>query len=219
MSILESNFKTDIKNFDSIEDILQDFADGKMVIMLDNEDRENEGDLIIAAEKATPEAINFMIKYGRGLVCLILTEERCKQLDLELMVPGNNNLAPFGTRFTVSIEAAHGVTTGISASDRAKTIAACIKQDAKPCDIVKPGHMFPIMAQPGGVLTRPGHTEACIDLAKLSGYTVPAAVLVEILNDDGSMARRDDLLAFAAVHNLKIGSIADLIRYRLDNNI
>lgn len=206
------------KTFDKMEDIIADFKQGKMVILLDDEDRENEGDLLIAAECVTAADINFMAKYGRGLICLTLTEKRCKQLNLPLMVSDKkNNNAPFGTRFTVSVEAAQGVTTGISAADRATTIQACIKDDASPYDIVQPGHIFPIMAQPGGVLTRAGHTEANCDLARLAGFKSEAAVLVEILNEDGTMARRDDLLAFAQRHGLKIGTIADLIKYRLNN--
>lgn len=205
--------------FDTIQDILHDFALGKMVIMLDDESRENEGDLIIAAEKVTPEDINFMIKYGRGLVCLALTQEHCKKLDLDLMVAVDNNNSRFGTKFTVSVEAADGVTTGISAYDRATTIRACVKPDASPRDIVKPGHIFPIMAHSGGVLSRAGHTEACVDLAVLTAMSTSAAVLVEILNDDGTMARRDDLFIFAKKHNLKIGTIADLIKYRLQHDV
>lgn len=205
-------------SFDSIDDIIADFKLGKMVVMLDDEDRENEGDLLIAAEKVTPSDINFMATYGRGLICLVLTEERCKQLNLPLMVDYENNNTKFGTRFTVSVEAARGVTTGISVFDRATTIKACINKDATAEDLVRPGHMFPIMARSGGVLSRAGHTEASCDLARLSGLE-PAAVLVEILNEDGSMARRDDLLKFAKHHNLRVGTIADLIKYRLKNNI
>lgn len=205
-----------IKNqFNTIAEIVDDFRQGKMVIILDDENRENEGDLIIAAEKVTAADINFMARYGRGLICVLLTEERCAQLNLPLMVTSDYNRSPFGTRFTVSVEAAKGVTTGISAADRAVTIHACIKKDAVPSDLVRPGHIFPIMARTGGVLERRGHTEAAIDLARLSGLE-PAGVLVEILNEDGSMARRDDLFIFAKRHNLKIGTIADLIEYRLN---
>jgi len=204
-----------VKNhFNTVAEIIADFRKGKMVIILDDENRENEGDLIIAAEKVTAADINFMARYGRGLICLLLTQERCAQLDLPLMVRSDDNSSPFGTRFTVSVEAAEGVTTGISAADRATTIHSCIKKDAVPSDLVKPGHIFPIMARNGGVLERRGHTEAGIDLARLSGFE-PAGVLVEILNEDGTMARRDDLFEFAKEHNLKIGTIADLIEYRL----
>ncbi|MBS9777218.1 MAG: 3,4-dihydroxy-2-butanone-4-phosphate synthase [Gammaproteobacteria bacterium] len=197
----------------TIDEILADLAAGKMVIMMDDEDRENEGDLIIAADAVTPEAINFMAKHGRGLICLPITEERANHLKLWPQSMSNN--ARFSTNFTVSIEAAEGVTTGISAADRAVTIKAATSANAKPEDIVQPGHIFPIVAQPGGVLTRAGHTEASCDLAKLSGFS-PAAVIVEILNDDGSMARRPDLEVFAKEHDLKIGTIADLIEYRLE---
>ena len=185
-----------------------------MVIIMDDEDRENEGDLVMAAEFVRPEDINFMARYGRGLVCLTLTGERCQQLRLPLMVSDNN--AAFSTNFTVSIEAAEGVTTGISASDRAKTILSAVAKDAKPEDIVQPGHIFPIRARDGGVLNRAGHTEAGCDLARLAGVE-PAAVIVEILNDDGSMARRPELEVFAKQHKLKIGTIADLIHYRTEN--
>jgi len=195
----------------SIEDIVADFKAGKMVILVDEEDRENEGDLVLAADFVTPEAINFMAKHGRGLICLTLTDERCAQLGLDLMV--GKNRAPLGTAFTVSIEAATGVTTGISAADRATTIQAAVKRDARPSDIVMPGHIFPLMAQPGGVLKRAGHTEAGCDLAALAGCT-PAAVICEILKDDGTMARLPDLVEFAKQHDLKIGAIADLIQYR-----
>ncbi|MGY0399115.1 MAG: bifunctional 3,4-dihydroxy-2-butanone-4-phosphate synthase/GTP cyclohydrolase II [Ostreibacterium sp.] len=196
----------------TIDEILADLAKGKMVIMMDDEDRENEGDLIMAADAVTPEAINFMAKYGRGLICLPITETRANHLKLWPQSMSNN--ARFSTNFTVSIEAAKGVTTGISAADRAVTIKAATAVDASPEDIVQPGHIFPIVAQPGGVLTRAGHTEASCDLAKLSGFN-PAAVIVEILNDDGTMARRPDLEAFAKTHQLKMGTIADLIEYRL----
>ncbi len=196
----------------TIEEILADLAEGKMVIIMDDEDRENEGDLVMAADKVTPEAINFMAKHGRGLICLPMTEERANRL--KLYPQSVNNSARFSTNFTVSIEAAEGVTTGISAADRAQTIKAAIAADAKPEDVVQPGHVFPIIAQPGGVLTRAGHTEASCDLAKLAGFS-PAGVIVEILNDDGTMARRPDLEVFAKNHGLKIGTIADLIEYRL----
>jgi len=200
----------------STAEIIDDLRQGKMVIIMDDEDRENEGDLIMAAEKVTPEAINFMARFGRGLICLTLTEDRCRELRLPLMV--TDNQTPYSTNFTVSIEAAHGVTTGISASDRALTVQVAVKKDSKPDDLVQPGHIFPLKAQPGGVLTRAGHTEAGCDLAQLAGCS-PAAVIVEILNDDGSMARRPDLEKFAQTHNLKIGTIADLISYRLENEM
>ncbi|MGQ0699226.1 MAG: bifunctional 3,4-dihydroxy-2-butanone-4-phosphate synthase/GTP cyclohydrolase II [Panacagrimonas sp.] len=185
-----------------------------MVVLMDDEDRENEGDLIMAASLVRPEDINFMARYGRGLICLTLTAERCRQLRLPPMVVHGDDL--HRTAFTVSIEAAEGVTTGISAFDRACTIRAAVKPDAKPTDLVQPGHIFPLMAQPGGVLARAGHTEAGCDLARLAGLDA-ASVIVEILNEDGTMARRPDLEKFAREHNLKIGTIADLIRYRLDN--
>ncbi|GAB4117201.1 MAG: 3,4-dihydroxy-2-butanone-4-phosphate synthase [Wenzhouxiangellaceae bacterium] len=197
-----------------IAELLEDIRQGRMVIMMDDEDRENEGDLIMAASMVRPEDINFMARYGRGLICLPLTRERCRQLNLGLMV--SDNMARFATNFTVSIEAAEGVTTGISAYDRAHTIRTAVKPDADAADLTQPGHIFPLMAQPGGVLTRAGHTEAAVDLALLAGLE-PAAVLVEILNEDGTMARRKDLHRFAAEHQLKIGTIADLIRYRLHN--
>jgi 3,4-dihydroxy 2-butanone 4-phosphate synthase/GTP cyclohydrolase II len=194
-----------------ITDIIADVRTGRMVVLVDEEDRENEGDLLIAAEYVTPEAINFMARHARGLICLTLTEDRCRQLGLPLMVA--NNRSPLGTNFTVSIEAAEGVTTGISAADRARTVQAAIRPDARPEDLVQPGHVFPLMAQEGGVLVRAGHTEAGCDLARLAGLT-PAAVICEILKDDGEMARLPDLVEFAARHGLKIGTIADLIHYR-----
>ncbi len=198
----------------SIEAILEDYKQGKMIILLDDEDRENEGDLIIPAATCTKEDINFMATHGRGLICLTLTQERCKQLNLPLMVAQNNDAN--GTNFTVSIEAVEGVTTGISAADRAKTVLDAVAPNAKPADIVQPGHIFPLMAQPGGVLIRPGHTEAGCDLARLAGLE-PASVIVEILNEDGSMARRDDLEIFAEKHQIKWGTIEDLISYRVEN--
>lgn len=194
-----------------ITEIIDELKAGRMVILVDEEDRENEGDLLIAAEFADAEAINFMARYGRGLICLTLTEERCRQLNLPLMVATNRS--PLGTNFTVSIEAAEGVTTGISAADRARTVQAAIRPDASPRDLVQPGHIFPLMAQEGGVLVRAGHTEAGCDLARLAGLT-PAAVICEILKDNGEMARMPDLEEFAARHGLKIGTIADLIHYR-----
>lgn len=198
----------------NIEDILADIRQGKMVILMDDEDRENEGDLIMAAECVRAEDINFMARYGRGLICLTLTQERCQQLHLPPMV--NDNHAAHGTNFTVSIEAAKGVTTGISAADRAVTIRAAVAKEAKPSDLVQPGHIFPLMAQPGGVLRRAGHTEAGCDLARLANLE-PAAVIVEVLNEDGSMARRTDLEQFARQHQLKIGTVADLIHYRVEH--
>jgi 3,4-dihydroxy 2-butanone 4-phosphate synthase/GTP cyclohydrolase II len=195
----------------SIPEIVNELRHGKMVVLVDEEDRENEGDLVMAAEFITPEAINFMAKYGRGLICLTLTRERCEQLGLRRMV--DHNQSSHGTNFTVSIEAAEGVTTGISAADRARTIQAAVARHARPSDIVQPGHIFPLMAQDGGVLMRAGHTEAGCDLAALAGMQA-AAVICEIMNDDGSMARLPDLLEFARTHALKIGTIADLIQYR-----
>ncbi|WP_439641721.1 bifunctional 3,4-dihydroxy-2-butanone-4-phosphate synthase/GTP cyclohydrolase II [Nevskia sp.] len=202
------------RGLDSTEEIIADIKAGKMVVIMDDEDRENEGDLIMAAVHCRPEDINFMARYGRGLICLTLTADRCRQLRLPPMVAYGDDLHQ--TAFTVSIEASQGVTTGISAHDRAVTVRAAVKADARPEDLVQPGHIFPLMAQPGGVLTRAGHTEAGCDLARLAGLE-PASVIVEILNDDGTMARRPDLEVFAREHNLKIGTIADLIRYRLHN--
>ena len=198
----------------SIEEIVEDIRQGKMVVLMDDEDRENEGDLIMAAELVRADDINFMATYGRGLICLTLTQGRCEQLNLPLMVKNNNDL--HSTNFTLSIEAAKGVTTGISAADRAVTVRAAVAVDAKPTDIVQPGHVFPLKAQPGGVLTRAGHTEAGCDLARMANLE-PASVIVEILNEDGSMARRPDLEKFAKQHNLKIGTVADLIHYRMQN--
>jgi 3,4-dihydroxy 2-butanone 4-phosphate synthase/GTP cyclohydrolase II len=199
--------------FSDVEEIVADIRDGRMVIMVDDENRENEGDLIMAAEKVRPEDINYMARYGRGLICLTLSRERCAQLRLPLMVHDTDE--HHATNFTLSIEAAEGITTGISAHDRAMTVQAAVAGDAKPEDLRQPGHVFPVMAQPGGVLIRAGHTEAGCDLARLAGLE-PAAVIVEILNDDGSMARRPDLEVFSREHNVKIGTIADLIRYRME---
>jgi len=201
-------------NLNSVEEIIEDLRQGRMVILMDDEDRENEGDLVMAASMVRADDINFMARYGRGLICLTLTHERCHQLDLPPMV--ESNTAQRSTAFTVSIEAADGVTTGISAADRATTVRAAVAQDATPSDLVQPGHVFPLAAEAGGVLTRAGHTEAGCDLARLAGYE-PAAVIVEILNEDGTMARRPDLEAFASEHGLKIGTIADLIHYRIQN--
>ncbi len=200
--------------FNTIDEILADLRLGKMAVLMDDEDRENEGDLIMAAECVRPEDVNFMARFGRGLICLTLTRERCRQLRLPLMVSDTDS--SHRTNFTLSIEAAEGVTTGISAHDRAQTVKAAVAPTAKPEDLRQPGHIFPLMAQPGGVLTRAGHTEAGCDLARLAGFS-PAAMIVEILNDDGTMARRPDLERFAKIHGLKIGTIADLIRYRLKN--
>ena len=197
---------------DSTEDIVNAIRAGEMVVILDDEDRENEGDLVMAAAKVRAEDVNFMARYGRGLICLTLTRQRCEQLRLPLMV--SNTDAKQATNFTISIEAAEGVTTGISAHDRARTILAAVALGARPDDLRQPGHIFPLMAQPGGVLTRAGHTEAGCDLARHAGLEA-AAVIVEILNEDGAMARRDDLMRFAHRHSLKIGTIADLIEYRL----
>jgi len=192
-------------------EIIADLAAGRMVILVDDEERENEGDLVLAAEFVTPEAINFMARYGRGLICLTLTEEKCRQLELPPMV--SNNRSPHRTAFTVSIEAAEGVTTRISAADRAQTVRAATRADASARDLVQQGHSFPLQPQPGGVLVRAGHTEAGCDLSKLAGLR-PAAVICEILKEDGEMARLPDLIEFAAVHGLKVGTIADLIHYR-----
>ncbi len=198
----------------TVEEIIDDIRQGKMVILMDDEDRENEGDLVIAAECVRTEDINFMAKNARGLICLTLSRERCDYLNLRPMV--NKNATQFHTNFTASIEAATGVTTGISAADRARTIQVAVARDTKPEDIVQPGHVFPIMAQPGGVLQRAGHTEAGCDLARLAGFS-PAAAIVEIMNEDGTMARRPDLEKFAEQHGLKIGTIVDLIHYRIAN--
>lgn len=204
---------TDEIVLNSIPELLDDIREGRMVVLMDDEERENEGDLVMAASKVRPEDINFMARFGRGLICLPLTRERCRQLSLPLMV--NRNQAHYRTNFTVSIEAAEGITTGISAYDRAHTIRSAVKPDAGPEDISQPGHVFPLMYAPGGVLARAGHTEASVDLAMMAGLE-PAAVLVEILNEDGSMARRPELLSFAKEHGLKIGTIANLIRYRME---
>jgi len=199
----------------TIEEIIGDIRNGKMVILMDDEDRENEGDLIVAAEKVNPEIINFMATKARGLICLTLTGGRCDFLKLPSMVQGESG-GHFDTPFTVSIEAAEGVTTGISAADRAKTIRAAVNPKSKPEDIVQPGHVFPLRAKPGGVLSRAGHTEAGCDLTRLAGLA-PASAIVEIMNEDGTMARRPDLEVFAKEHGLKIGTIADLIHYRILN--
>jgi 3,4-dihydroxy 2-butanone 4-phosphate synthase/GTP cyclohydrolase II len=197
-----------------IPELVADLAAGKMVILVDEEDRENEGDLILAADHVTPEAINFMARHARGLICLTLTRERCERLQLPPMTSRNG--AQHGTAFTVSIEAATGVTTGISAADRARTVQAAVRREAKPSDLVQPGHIFPLQAQDGGVLMRAGHTEAGCDLAAMAGLT-PAAVICEVMNDDGTMARLPDLVAFAERHGLRIGTIASLIEHRSRN--
>ncbi len=197
-----------------IEEIIAEIGAGRMVILVDEEERENEGDLVLAAEHVTPEAINFMVKHARGLVCLTLTEARCKQLGLAQMA--RDNKSPYNTAFTISIEAYEGVTTGISAHDRARTVQAAVAANATPDDIVQPGHIFPIMARPGGVLVRAGHTEAGCDLAQMAGCE-PTSVICEILKDDGAMARLPDLIDFARLHGLKIGTVADLIAYRSRN--
>lgn len=211
MTTPDSNLNTQIS---PVEDIVAELAAGRMVVVVDDEDRENEGDLLMAADHVTPEAINFMARYGRGLICLTLTAQRCAQLQLPMMVSANGS--PYGTNFTVSIEAAQGVTTGISAQDRAVTVLAAVAPTASPADIVQPGHIFPLRAMDGGVLVRAGHTEAGCDLARMAGAS-PAAVICEILKDDGTMARLPDLLPFAAQHGLKVGTIADLIKYRAEH--
>jgi len=198
----------------SVEELIADIRAGKMVVLMDDEDRENEGDIVMAAEHCRAEDINFMARHARGLICMPMTRERCQQLDLPLMVQANNS--GYGTKFTVSIEAATGVTTGISAADRARTVQVAAMREAKASDIVQPGHIFPLMAEPGGVLHRAGHTEAACDLPRLAGLE-PAGVICEIMNDDGTMARRPDLEKFAELHGLKIGTIADLIHYRVVN--
>ena len=196
------------------EEIIEDIRQGKMVILMDDEDRENEGDLVIAAQRVQAEDINFMARYARGLICLTLTEDRCRQLDLPLMV--RDNRSAHSTAFTVTIEAAEGVSTGISAGDRARTVQAAVSPNARPQDLVQPGHIFPLMSQSGGVLSRAGHTEAGCDLARIAGFD-PSAVIVEVMNEDGTMARRPQLEQFAKEHGLKIGTIADLIHYRALN--
>jgi 3,4-dihydroxy 2-butanone 4-phosphate synthase / GTP cyclohydrolase II len=201
-------------NLAKIEEVIEDLKQGKMIILVDDEDRENEGDLTLAAEKVTPEAINFMAKYGRGLICLSLAPEIIEQLKLPLMV--QDNRSPYKTAFTVSIEAREGVTTGISAADRARTIAVAVSDNAKPDDLVQPGHVFPLRSRRGGVLFRTGQTEGSVDLARIAGLK-PAGVICEIMNDDGTMARMPDLVKFAKAHGLKIASIADLIAYRMRN--
>ena len=200
----------------SVPELIEDIRQGKMIILVDDEDRENEGDLVLAADHITPGAVNFMIKEARGLVCLTVTEEQASRLNLPLMVQDEFNFSPNKTSFTVSIEASQGVSTGISAADRAETIRVASNPQAQPNDVVSPGHIFPIRAQRGGVLKRAGHTEASVDMAKLAGLN-PSAVVCEIINDDGTMARVPDLYRFAKKHDIKMGTIADLIKYRIEN--
>jgi 3,4-dihydroxy 2-butanone 4-phosphate synthase/GTP cyclohydrolase II len=200
----------------SVEAAIEDIRAGKMVILVDDADRENEGDLCLAAERVTPEAINFMARFGRGLICLSLTEEQLERLHLSMMVPDYENNSGFGTAFTVTIEAREGVTTGISAADRAKTVLTAINPEAHPNDLARPGHVFPLRAREGGVLRRAGQTEGSVDLARLAGL-IPAGVICEIMNDDGTMARMPDLIEFGKLHGIKIVTIADLIQYRLRN--
>lgn len=199
-------------NISTTEEIISEFRKGRMAVVMDDENRENEGDVICPATACTPEVINFMAQHARGLICLALSKQRCEQLDLHLMVKENH--APFSTAFTTSIEAAHGVTTGISATDRSRTVQAAVAPDAKPEDIVKPGHVFPLIAMEGGVLVRTGHTEASTDFARLAGLE-PAAVICEVMKDDGTMARRADLEEFCEKHQLKLGTVADLVEYRM----
>ena len=200
--------------FTPIELLIEELKQGRPIVMVDDANRENEGDVILPAHNVTAEKINFLVKHARGLVCLSLTQSRCEQLNLPLMVPNNGNGAKFGTNFTLSIEAAEGVTTGISAQDRAKTILAAVSPNAQPGDIVQPGHIFPIIAQPGGVLERAGHTEASTDMMRLAGLE-PASVICEIMNEDGTMAQGQDLENFCGQHDLKMGTIEDLIAYRM----
>jgi 3,4-dihydroxy 2-butanone 4-phosphate synthase/GTP cyclohydrolase II len=202
------------QSIQNVHRALEDIRAGRMVILVDDEDRENEGDLVMAAEKVTPEAINFMARFARGLICLSLTDEKVRQLDLPMMV--DENRSSRSTAFTISIEARHGVSTGISAADRAHTVRVAVAPDARPADLVSPGHVFPLRARPGGVLQRTGHTEGSVDLARLAGLGA-AGVICEIMNDDGTMARMGDLVRFAEQHGLRILSIADLIQYRLEH--
>ena len=206
---------SDNRSLSNVEDIIEDARNGRMFILVDDENRENEGDLVIPAQMATPEAINFMAKYGRGLICLALTGERLSQLDIPMMP--RHNSSRHQTAFTVSIEARDGVTTGISASDRARTVAVAVDPTKGPTDIVCPGHIFPLEAREGGVLVRAGHTEAAVDISRLAGLN-PSGVICEIMNEDGTMARMPDLIQYAQIHKLKIGTIADLIAYRLRND-
>ena len=201
--------------FNTVEELINDIAEGKMVILLDDEDRENEGDLVCAAELVSPDIVNFMASKGKGLICLTLTSDKCAHLDLPMMT--EKNKANHGTAFTVSIEAASGISTGISAADRSHTIKTAVAKNSKSNDIVQPGHIFPLKAMDGGVLNRAGHTEAACDLSKLAGLE-PAGVICEIMNDDGTMARRDDLIKFGEKHDIKVGTIADLIDFRLSSD-
>lgn len=214
MSLSSSQDSSAAPRLARIEELIEDIRQGKMVILMDDEDRENEGDIIMAAEKVEAEHINFMARHARGLICLPMTRERCERLNLPLMVRDNGS--GFGTKFTLSIEAAQGVTTGISAADRARTVQAAVAREATAADIVQPGHIFPLMAEPGGVLRRAGHTEAACDLAAMAGFE-PSGVICEVMSDDGSMARRPELERFAAEHGIKMGTIADLIHYRMLN--
>jgi 3,4-dihydroxy 2-butanone 4-phosphate synthase / GTP cyclohydrolase II len=204
--------------FSKVEQVIEDFRDGSMIIIVDDEDRENEGDLACAAEKVTPEIINFMAREARGLICLPMTEDRCDELNLPLQVSERENNSNYNTAFTVSIEARSGVTTGISAADRATTILTAVNPKSRAADLVRPGHVFPLRARKGGVLMRPGQTEAGVDLARIAGLT-PAAVICEIMNEDGTMSRLPQLVEFARKHRLRIISVADLIRYRIQNEI
>jgi len=207
-------FETDTDLIQRVESALEDLRVGRMLVLVDDEDRENEGDLCLAAERVTPDAINFMAKHGRGLICLALPQERAERLQLQMMVPEAQNTTPFGTAFTVSIEARHGVTTGISAADRAHTIRVAMDAASSSADLSRPGHVFPLIAKPGGVLRRAGQTEGAVDLTRLAGLA-PGGVICEIMNDDGTMARMSELRVFARQHGLQILAINDLIRYRL----
>ena len=200
--------------FATVEEAIEELREGRLIIIVDDEDRENEGDLMIAAEKVTPEAINFMATHGRGLICLPMTGERLDTLQIPLMVPDPTNTSQYGTAFCVSIEARHNVSTGISAPDRAQTVQTAINPDARPADLARPGHIFPLRARDGGVLIRAGQTEASVDLARIAGFD-PSAVICEIMNTDGTMARTPELVSFAEQHELKIVTVADLIQYRL----
>src|SRR5438477_3205028 len=208
--------ETEISPFSPVEEALDDVRQGKFVVVVDDPDRENEGDLVIAAQFATPEAINFMATHARGLICLPLTEERCDELHLPPQVA--DNTSSLGTAFTISIEGRRGVTTGISAADRATTILTAVDSRTKPPDLARPGHVFPLRARKGGVLVRPGQTEAAVDIARIAGL-YPAGVICEIMNEDGTMARLPQLREFASIHGLKIISVADLVRYRITKEV
>lgn len=216
MNKLPPDLESLMKSVERVEKALEEFRAGRMVILVDDEDRENEGDIAFAAEKCTPELVNFMAKHARGLICLTVTQEKARALDMPLMVEAKDNDSAFCTPFTVSVDARHGISTGISAADRSHTIQLAIRDDAKPSDFVRPGHIFPLRAAEGGVLVRTGQTEGSVDLAKLAGLK-PAGVICEIMNEDGSMSRMPDLEIFAKQHNLLIVSVADIIRYRLRN--